>query len=133
MILLAILDGWGYSNSKIGNAIYYAHTPNFDEYMARYPHTLLEASGEAVGLPAGQMGNSEVGHLNIGAGRIVYQESMKILKAIEEDREFRYTLMGLLGFREILDRITKLEERQQSLTLQKLMQVFDNIMISHFL
>ncbi len=112
MILLAILDGWGYSNSKIGNAIYYAHTPNFDEYMARYPHTLLEASGEAVGLPAGQMGNSEVGHLNIGAGRIVYQESMKILKAIEDGsffendvlkeamekaRKSKLHLMGLIG------------------------------------
>jgi len=112
MILLAILDGWGYSNSKIGNAIYYAHTPNFDEYMARYPHTLLEASGEAVGLPAGQMGNSEVGHLNIGAGRIVYQESMKILKAIEDGSFFenkvlkeamekakksKLHLMGLIG------------------------------------
>jgi len=87
MILLAILDGWGYSNNRIGNAIYYAHTPNFDEFWRSYPHTILAASGEAVGLPAGQMGNSEVGHLNIGAGRIVYQEATKILMAIEDGKE----------------------------------------------
>jgi len=112
MILLAILDGWGYSNNRIGNAIYYAHTPNFDEFWRSYPHTILAASGEAVGLPAGQMGNSEVGHLNIGAGRIVYQEATKILmaiedgsffenvtlkKAMEKARKKRLHLMGLIG------------------------------------
>ena len=112
MLLLAILDGWGYSDSLIGNAIYYAHTPNFDRYFRKYPHTLLKASGEAVGLPENQMGNSEVGHLNIGAGRIVYQESTRILKAIESGEFFenevlkkamkiaeksRLHLMGLIG------------------------------------
>jgi len=62
MILLAILDGWGYTNKKIGNAIYYADTPNMDKYMRCYPHSFLQTSGLAVGLPEGQMGNSEVGH-----------------------------------------------------------------------
>lgn len=112
MLLLAILDGWGYSENKIGNAVYYARTPNFDRYLRKYPHTLLKASGEAVGLPENQMGNSEVGHLNIGAGRIVYQEATKILRAIESGeffenevlkkamknaRKSRLHLMGLIG------------------------------------
>ena len=112
MILLAILDGWGYTTRRIGNAIYYAHTPNFDDLWRENPHTLLKASGEAVGLPAGQMGNSEVGHLNIGAGRIVYQEATKILMAIKDGSFFensvlkeamekakrkRLHLMGLIG------------------------------------
>ncbi|XWX64161.1 2-3-bisphosphoglycerate-independent phosphoglycerate mutase [Desulfitobacterium sp. AusDCA] len=82
-LLLMILDGWGYSLSEKGNAIAHAHTPNFDRLWETYPHTLLGASGEAVGLPAGQMGNSEVGHLNIGAGRVVYQELTRIFKAIK--------------------------------------------------
>jgi 2,3-bisphosphoglycerate-independent phosphoglycerate mutase len=88
LILLAILDGWGYREEKEGNAIYHAHTPNYDRYMRKYPHSLLQASGEAVGLPEGQMGNSEVGHLNMGAGRIVYQESTRISKAIREGNFF---------------------------------------------
>jgi len=88
MILLAILDGWGYREEKEGNAIYHARTPNYDRYMDKYPHCLLQASGEAVGLPPGQMGNSEVGHLNIGAGRVVYQESTRISKAIEDGSFF---------------------------------------------
>lgn len=82
-LLLMILDGWGYSPVSQGNAIDQAHKPNFDHLLASYPHTLLEASGEAVGLPAGQMGNSEVGHLNIGAGRVVYQELTRVFKAIK--------------------------------------------------
>lgn len=81
-LLLMILDGWGYSEVVKGNAIAQAHKPNFDRLLENYPHTLLEASGEAVGLPGGQMGNSEVGHLNIGAGRVVYQELTRIFKAI---------------------------------------------------
>ena len=62
MLLLAILDGWGWTNKKIGNAIYYAKTPNMDKYMRKYPHALLNTSGINVGLPPNQMGNSEVGH-----------------------------------------------------------------------
>lgn len=82
-LLLMIMDGWGYSLTEEGNAIAHAHTPNYDRLWGTYPHTLLGASGEAVGLPAGQMGNSEVGHLNIGAGRVVYQELTRIFKAIK--------------------------------------------------
>lgn len=81
-LLLMILDGWGYSPAYDGNAIAQAQKPNFDRILQTYPHTLIEASGEAVGLPSGQMGNSEVGHLNIGAGRVVYQELTRIFKAI---------------------------------------------------
>ncbi len=82
-VLLLILDGWGYSEKVEGNAILKAHTPNMDRLSRQYPWALLEASGEAVGLPPGQMGNSEVGHLNLGAGRIVYQELTRIGKCIE--------------------------------------------------
>lgn len=87
-VLLMILDGWGYSQDKEGNAIAHAQKPNFDRLFAEYPHTFLTASGEEVGLPAGQMGNSEVGHLNIGAGRIVYQEFTRISKAIRTKEFF---------------------------------------------
>lgn len=81
---LIILDGWGMGKDYEGNAIYRAKTPNFDVLMRKYPNTVLSASGYDVGLPKGQMGNSEVGHLNIGAGRIVYQDFTRITKAIEE-------------------------------------------------
>lgn len=78
MILLCILDGWGYSEKVEYNAIAQANTPNFDKLWQKYPHTLLEACGESVGLPSGQMGNSEVGHLTIGAGRIIKQNLLRI-------------------------------------------------------
>ena len=71
-VLLAILDGYGYSSTHHGNAIYLAKTPNLDYLMKTYSHELINASSEYVGLPQNQIGNSEVGHLNIGAGRIVY-------------------------------------------------------------
>lgn len=77
-VLLAIMDGFGLSEASQGNAVALADTPYFDELFATRPFLELEASGEAVGLPAGQMGNSEVGHLNIGAGRVVYQELTRI-------------------------------------------------------
>lgn len=83
-LLLMILDGWGYSLKEEGNAVLKANTPNLRKLMNSYPNTLLDASGIAVGLPEGQMGNSEVGHLNIGAGRVVYQELTRIFKAIDE-------------------------------------------------
>ncbi|HZK24012.1 MAG TPA: 2,3-bisphosphoglycerate-independent phosphoglycerate mutase [Oscillospiraceae bacterium] len=83
-LALIILDGWGLGAEDEGNAICQAQTPFFDSLWATYPTTSLMASGQAVGLPAGQMGNSEVGHLNIGAGRIVYQDLSRISKAISE-------------------------------------------------
>lgn len=83
-ILLLILDGWGQRDPAPDNAIAVGHTPNWDRLWAAHPHTLLDTSGESVGLPAGQMGNSEVGHMNLGAGRIVYQELTRIGKAIAD-------------------------------------------------
>lgn len=84
-VALVIMDGWGIGNpADPNNAIAVAKTPNIDALTAKYPHTELKCSGEAVGLPDGQMGNSEVGHLNIGAGRVVYQELTRITKAIRE-------------------------------------------------
>lgn len=81
---LIILDGFGLRNETVGNAVALAKKPNFDRYWNQYPHQTLTASGEAVGLPEGQMGNSEVGHLNIGAGRIVYQSLTRVNVAIRE-------------------------------------------------
>jgi 2,3-bisphosphoglycerate-independent phosphoglycerate mutase len=83
-LLLMILDGWGYREESDYNAIAQAHTPCWDRLWNENPHSLLETSGEAVGLPAGQMGNSEVGHMNIGAGRIVYQDFTRISLAIRD-------------------------------------------------
>lgn len=83
-VALIIMDGFGYREEDYGNAIRQAKTPNFDKYWNEYPHTLLGASGLAVGLPEGQMGNSEVGHLNLGAGRVVYQDLTRVTKAINE-------------------------------------------------
>jgi 2,3-bisphosphoglycerate-independent phosphoglycerate mutase len=79
-----ILDGWGCAPLGPGNGIELAETPVFDRLWAMFPHTTLNASGEAVGLPPGQMGNSEVGHLTIGAGRVLYQDLMRVNRAIEE-------------------------------------------------
>ncbi len=81
---LIIMDGYGVNERHEGNAIYTAKTPNMDKYLAQYPNTVIHASGMDVGLPEGQMGNSEVGHTNIGAGRIVYQELTRITKSIED-------------------------------------------------
>ena len=82
-----ILDGWGYGTVESSNAIKKANTPFFDHLLRTYPNSRLQASGEAVGLPEGQMGNSEVGHMNLGAGRVVYQELGRINKAVKE-KEF---------------------------------------------
>ena len=81
---LIILDGWGLGTVPEADAIAQAHTPVFDGLWQKYPHSTLVTFGEEVGLPEGQMGNSEVGHLNIGAGRVVYQELARINKAIRE-------------------------------------------------
>ncbi len=83
--LLMILDGWGIGNHTKSDVIYSTPTPYWDYLLKTYPHSELQASGENVGLPDGQMGNSEVGHLNIGAGRVVYQDLVKINKAIREN------------------------------------------------
>ena len=73
-VILLILDGWGDGKTYVGNAIHLSRKPVFDSLMIKYPHCELKTSGEDVGLPDGQMGNSEVGHMNIGAGRVVYQQ-----------------------------------------------------------
>lgn len=109
-LLLTILDGWGHSAAKEGNAIALAQTPTFDHLMTNYPHTLIYTSGHFVGLPDGQMGNSEVGHMNMGAGRVVYMdvtridrlissgefsESPPLLNALEKAKGHRLHLIGL--------------------------------------
>ena len=83
-----ILDGWGCAPPGPGNAVELAETPNFDRLWRDYPHTTLDASGAAVGLPAGQMGNSEVGHLTIGSGRVLYQDFVRVNNAIEDGSFF---------------------------------------------
>lgn len=99
-ILLLILDGWGYRSEKEHNAIAMANTPHWDHLLQTCPHTLLDASGLAVGLPAGQMGNSEVGHLTMGAGRVLYQDLSRINKDIETGEFFKNPCL-LAGFKKI--------------------------------
>jgi 2,3-bisphosphoglycerate-independent phosphoglycerate mutase len=88
LVTLVILDGWGVAPAGPGNAVEVAETPVFDRLWRDYPHTTIEASGEAAGLPPGQMGNSEVGHLTIGAGRRLYQDLMRVNKAIADGSFF---------------------------------------------
>lgn len=92
-VALVIMDGCGYSEKKEGNAVAFAETPNLNRFWSAYPTTLINASGRAVGLPEGQMGNSEVGHLNLGAGRVVYQDITMIDKAIEDGEFFKNTVL----------------------------------------
>ena len=106
-VVILIMDGWGYRQEFEGNAIAQAETPNFDAYARDYPFTQLGAAGEAVGLPEGQMGNSEVGHLNLGAGRIVYQEYTRIDKSIETGEFFANEVF--------LQAIERVKERNSSL------------------
>ncbi|MBQ6154726.1 2,3-bisphosphoglycerate-independent phosphoglycerate mutase, partial [bacterium] len=87
-VLLIILDGWGVAPEGKGNAITLAKTPFYDKLWRDCPHALLQASGEAVGLPEGQMGTSEVNHLTIGSGRVVFQDLVKINKAIDDQSFF---------------------------------------------
>ncbi len=111
-LVLTVLDGWGYSPSVDGNAIAAAHKPNYDRLLRNYPNTLVNTSGPYVGLPEGQMGNSEVGHLNIGAGRVIHMDVTRIdlmiasgeffenpvlLDAMHHARGRRLHLMGLLS------------------------------------
>jgi 2,3-bisphosphoglycerate-independent phosphoglycerate mutase len=111
-IVLTILDGWGYRAQTQGNAIALARKPNYDELLRKFPNTLIHTSGPHVGLPEGQMGNSEVGHLNIGAGRVVHMDITRLdqaiqsgelfkndilLRAMQRGREKRLHLLGLLS------------------------------------
>ncbi len=105
-VILAIMDGWGLGNHSKSDAIFQANTPNIDRLMKDYPHSQLETSGTKVGLPEGQMGNSEVGHLNIGAGRIVYQDLEKINKEITSQQFFKNQVL--------LDAFKHAEEHQVS-------------------
>ncbi len=84
-VLLIILDGWGITQDSNVSAIYQAKTPFFDSLLKKYANASLRTDGLYVGLPEGQMGNSEVGHMNLGAGRVVYQNLVKINKAYEEE------------------------------------------------
>ncbi|HVP64853.1 MAG TPA: 2,3-bisphosphoglycerate-independent phosphoglycerate mutase, partial [candidate division Zixibacteria bacterium] len=88
-VVLIILDGWGYAPPSNSNAISLARKPNFDKFLTTYPNTLVHTSGRFVGLPTGQMGNSEVGHLNMGAGRIVYMDITKIDMMLENGSLFK--------------------------------------------
>jgi 2,3-bisphosphoglycerate-independent phosphoglycerate mutase len=100
-VVLAILDGWGHRESTEANAIATAKTPVFSSLQYAYPHTLINTSGKAVGLPDGQMGNSEVGHLNLGAGRVVPQELVRISDAVEDG--------SLLNNQTLIDACTKIK------------------------
>ena len=101
-VVLCIMDGFGIREEKYGNAIKSARTPNLDYLMKEYPNILLDASGESVGLPSGQMGNSEVGHMNIGAGRIVYQSLTLLNKKIKEGTFFENDkLLGAIEYAKV--------------------------------
>ncbi|WP_094227512.1 2,3-bisphosphoglycerate-independent phosphoglycerate mutase [Methanolobus psychrotolerans] len=101
-LLLMILDGWGYTPEEQGNAIMASRTPVLDSLLEKYPSCLLVVSGEGVGLPEGQMGNSEVGHLNIGAGRIVYQDLTRINRDIKDGSFFKNQVLL-----EAMDHVTR--------------------------
>jgi len=92
-LILAILDGWGYAPASSTNAISLARKPNYDRLLREFPNTLVKTSGHAVGLPAGQMGNSEVGHLNIGAGRVVYMDQTKIDLMVENGELYSHPVL----------------------------------------
>src|SRR6266446_10571283 len=83
-VMLVVLDGWGWRDETADNAVRQANTPTFNRLWANGPHAFLRTDGREVGLPPGQMGNSEVGHLNIGAGRVVFQDFMRINNAIRD-------------------------------------------------
>src|SRR6266536_569490 len=96
-LVLIILDGWGYAPPSKSNAISLARTPAYDKLLREYPNTLVHTSGRFVGLPSGQMGHSEVGHLNLGAGRVVYMDITRIDLMIEKGNFFSDpTLLGAM-------------------------------------
>ncbi len=92
-LVLIILDGWGYRAETKANAIALARKPTYDRLLRDYPNTLIQTSGHFVGLPDGQMGNSEVGHLNIGAGRIVHMDSTRIELMIQNGEFFSHPVL----------------------------------------
>jgi len=108
-VALIILDGWGYREDKSHNAVWEAPTPFFDEMWQKYSPTLLEASGESIGLPAGQMGNSEICHLTIGAGRVIYSDLLRISQAINSGEFFTNSVIN--------DLFSKVKERNSNLHL----------------
>ncbi len=112
-LALLILDGYGLNENTYGNAVFQADTPNIDSYMKQYPNSKLSASGLDVGLPEGQMGNSEVGHTNIGAGRVVYQDLTKITKSIKDGDFFEK--------KEFLDAVENCKKNDTSLHLMGLL------------
>ncbi|MCL4499523.1 MAG: 2,3-bisphosphoglycerate-independent phosphoglycerate mutase [Chloroflexi bacterium] len=112
-VVLCILDGWGLGEKNATNAVNAARTPNLDKLEADYPTTSLDAAGEAVGLPPGQMGNSEVGHLNIGAGRVVYQDITRISKAVKDGDFFHNEVL--------LDAVRRAKEGNRRLHLMGLL------------
>src|SRR5687767_346313 len=96
-VVLVVIDGFGYREGREGNAIAMAEAPTWNRLWERFPRTLLDASGRAVGLPTGQMGNSEVGHLNLGAGRVVKQDLVRISQTIASGEFFRLPPFLTLG------------------------------------
>ena len=102
LVMLVIMDGFGIRKEQKGNAIAAAKKPHLDAIFNEYPHTLIQASGEAVGLPDGQMGNSEVGHMNIGAGRIVFQSLTRVNIAVREN-----TLISMPAIHEAVEHAKK--------------------------
>src|SRR5437879_1351281 len=92
-LVLTVLDGWGFRADAKGNAVALAHMPTYDELLRNFPNTLIQTSGPAVGLPQGQMGNSEVGHLNIGAGRVVHMDITRIDLMIQNGEFFRHHVL----------------------------------------
>src|SRR5580693_9927972 len=92
-LILTILDGWGFSPVLEGNAIAAARKPTYDQLLREFPNTLVRTSGPSVGLPEGQMGNSEVGHLNIGSGRVIYMDVTRIDKMIASGEFFKNPIL----------------------------------------
>lgn len=143
-VILVVMDGWGISAPSSGNAITQAKTPNFDKYWAAYPHTQLRASGEAVGLPRGEVGNTETGHLNLGAGRIVYQDLARINMSIADGAFFenetllaacdhaiannsKLHLMGLLGAGGVHSNIEHLFSLVHMAAMKQVKEVFIHV------
>src|SRR6202023_2069711 len=138
-IVLTVLDGWGYRAETKGNAIALARKPNYDRLLKEFPNTLIHTSGPAVGLPEGQMGNSEVGHLNIGAGRIVHMDISRIdvliaskqlqnvplfLQAMERGRQRQLHFLGLLSDGGVHSHIQHLFALLEMAKQQKVEKVF---------
>src|SRR5437868_11917621 len=138
-IVLTVLDGWGYRAETEGNAIALGRKPTYDELLHKFPNTLIQTSGPAVGLPEGQMGNSEVGHLNIGAGRVVHMDITRIdvmiankhffqvplfLQAMERGRQRQLHLIGLLSDGGVHSHIQHLFALLEMAKQQKVERVF---------